>query len=67
MVTVDPNANVRERIALYLNRSRSTADTARLRELTGAYGDWRAAGGFSADAALQEELQRARAEDRVTR
>lgn len=64
---MDPNANLRERIALYLNRSRTAADTARLRELTGAYYDWRRRGGFSADAELQEELQRARYEDKVTR
>jgi hypothetical protein len=49
---LDPDANVRERIALL----RSGADPDRLRELASAYGEWIARGGFPASLELLSEL-----------
>lgn len=53
---MDPNANVRERIALWNQSTRSSADMARLNELLDAYLDWRAMGGYPAGAELNLAL-----------
>lgn len=55
---MDPNANVRERIALRAQLHMSAADLDRYVELQRAYREWRQRGGFSADADLLAELDR---------
>lgn len=58
---MDPDANVRERIALYRQTSEwSSADAHRMAELETAYAEWRAMGGYAADAGLLAELNNAR-------
>lgn len=60
---MDPDANTRERIALYRKVSETTAkevDWYRLDELETAYSRWRSSGGFPADAALLAELMTVR-------
>lgn len=53
---MDPNANVRERVALWNQSTRSSADMARLNELLDAYLDWRDKGGYPASADLNMAL-----------
>ena len=53
---MDPNANIREQIAAHKQGTYSHADQDRLRELVDAYAQWRANGGFAADAELRAEL-----------
>jgi hypothetical protein len=57
---MDPNANVRERIALYRYRNRgldwTPADQDRLEELEASYAGWRAFGGYPANRDLRLEL-----------
>jgi hypothetical protein len=61
---MDPNANTRERIAL-LEAGEHTGWTAeeasRFVELSRAYSEWTAAGGFSADRDLLDRLAEMRA------
>lgn len=65
---MDPDANVRERIALYDGAMTYDAlDVERMSELEQAYRDWRAAGGFAADVTLLAELLTARQEYRAGR
>ena len=53
---MDPNANMREQIAAHKQGIYSQAEQNRLHELVDAYAQWRASGGFAADAELRAEL-----------
>ena len=53
---MDPNANIREQIAAHKQGIYSHAEQDRLHELIDAYAEWRANGGFAADAELRAEL-----------
>ncbi len=53
---MDPNANIREQIAILRQGIYSYGEQDRLHELINAYADWRAAGGFAASASLRAEL-----------
>lgn len=55
-----PNANVRERIALYRRSPMTLENMERIEELDRAYADWRHSGGFLADLKLLDELDRVR-------
>jgi hypothetical protein len=54
---MDPDANIRERIAIWRLPVWDRATKDRLDELIDAYLDWRAMGGYPASTALLEELR----------
>jgi hypothetical protein len=54
---MDPDANIRETIALLKQGAWSEQDVERLDELRQAYSEWRRNGGFPASLELLNELQ----------
>jgi hypothetical protein len=57
---MDPNENVRERIALYRKLGNTPRELARIDELERTYTCWRSCGGFPASDDLLREFARVR-------